>query len=111
MSGAHRNQSLWQGWHGGLNRVSSNLPAPLLASLLLCACAQQAPAPQASGGLQDVIFDRYSPLSRNEEIARRTMTPLTWHRSQQVLSSRGQGFRDQPIDLTKERFVVYVPSG
>ncbi len=94
------------GWHGGLRRVSPNL----LASVL-CACAQPALAPQPSGALQDVVFDRYSPLSRNQEIARRTLTPLTWHRGQQFLSGTGQGFREQPIDLRKELFVVYVPSG
>jgi len=29
-----------------------------------------------------VVFDRYTPLSRNEEIARRTLTPLTFRRDQ-----------------------------
>ena len=79
--------------------------------LFLWACAQRAPAPQAGGVLQDVVFDRYSPLSRNEEIARRTLTPLTLRLGQQMIAATGQRFREQPIDLTKERFAVYVPGG
>jgi len=56
-------------------------------------------------------LDRYSSLSRNEEIARRTLSPLTQRRGQQMLAATRQAFRDQPIDLTKERFTVYVPGG
>lgn len=83
------------------------------ATLLLAlhACAQRAPAAQIGGTLQEVVFDRYTPLSRNEEIARRTLTPLTFRRGQEVLAATGQAFREQPIDLTKEKFVVYVPGG
>src|SRR6266478_9146450 len=48
-----------------------------IAAALPVACAQRAPAPLTGGALQEVVFDRYSPLARNEEIARRTLTPLT----------------------------------
>jgi len=86
---------------------------PIAVSVLgsLCACAQPAPAPPPDGTFQEVIFDRYSSLSRNEEIARRTLSPLTQRRGQQMLAATHQAFRDQPIDLTKERFTVYVPGG
>jgi len=85
---------------------------PIALSLLgsLCACAQRAPAPP-DGASEEVIFDRYSPLSRNEEIARRTLPPLTQRRGHQMLTATHQAFRDQAIDLTKERFTLYVPGG
>ena len=82
-------------------------------SLLLSvwACAQRAPAPQTGGALQRVVFDRYSPLSRSEEIARRTLTPLMFQRGQQGLAATGRAFREQPIDLTGESFALHVPGG
>jgi hypothetical protein len=79
--------------------------------LSVWACAQRAPAPQTGSVLQHSIFDRYSPLSRNEEIARRALTPLMWQRGQQMLAATGRALHEQPIDLTKERFAVYVPGG
>lgn len=86
----------------------ASVPSLLLS---LWACAQPAPAPQTGGALQEVVFDRYTPLSRNEEIARRTLTPLTFRRGQQILAATGRAFREQPIDLTKQKFAVYVPGG
>lgn len=74
-------------------------------------CAQVALAQRPSGSLlQDVTFSRYSPLSRNAEIARRTLTPLTFRAAQQALLARGQTLREQPIDLAREKFTVYVPA-
>jgi len=79
--------------------------------LLFCACAQRAPSPRNAGDVRETVFDRYTPLSRAEEIARRTLTPLTFRIGQQALASRGEAFRQQQIDLAKESFVVYLPGG
>ncbi len=80
-------------------------------SLPFWACARQAvPGPPATQ-LHDVIFDRYSPLSASAEIARRTLTPLTFVHGQQALAAKGQALADQPIDLAQEKFAVYVPAG
>jgi predicted esterase len=59
----------------------------------------------------DVVFTRYSPLSRNAEIARRALPPLTYLRFQQTLVDRGLRLTEQAIDLARERFELYVPSG
>lgn len=81
---------------------------------MLCislACARQAvPGPPATQ-LHDVVFDRYSPLSGNAEIARRTLTPLAFAHGQQALAARGQALGGQPVDLAREKFAVYVPAG
>jgi pimeloyl-ACP methyl ester carboxylesterase len=45
------------------------------------------------------------------EIARRTLSPLTFRRVQEALSATGRALRDEPVDLSKERFSVYVPAG
>jgi predicted esterase len=55
----------------------------------------------------DVVFMRYSPLSRNAEIARRALPPLTYRRFEQTLAARGLRLQDQAIDLAKERFDLY----
>jgi pimeloyl-ACP methyl ester carboxylesterase len=58
----------------------------------------------------DLTFDRYTPLSSNSEMARRTLTPLTARRIEQM-KARGNALREQPIDLAKEKFSLYLPAG
>ncbi len=88
--------------------------ATAAVSLLLSlgGCARQAAAPFPPERYQrNVIFTQYSPLSRNIEIGRRTLTPLTFGVAQRVLSANREALREQPIDLTQEKFAVYVPAG
>jgi pimeloyl-ACP methyl ester carboxylesterase len=63
-----------------------------------------------SGLLQDVIFNEYSPLSSNLELARRSLTPLTAAELPRRLEQLGKGLSEQPINLTNERFTLYVPA-
>ncbi len=58
-----------------------------------------------------MVFTQYSPLSRTAEIARRTLTPVTFGRGQQALSAKGLQLREQAIDLAQEKFVIYLPAG
>lgn len=80
--------------------------------LSLSGCAHQAAPPSPSGSYQlNVVFTKYSPLSRNLEIGRRTLTPLTFDVAQRALSANTQALREQPIDLTQEKFTIYIPAG
>jgi hypothetical protein len=74
--------------------------------VLLAACATSYGRSE-----NDVVFARYSPLSRNAEIARRALPPLTYQRFQQTLAARRLTLSEQAIDLAKERFDLYVPPG
>lgn len=74
--------------------------------VLLAACATSYGRSE-----NDVVFARYSPLSRNAEIARRALPPLTYQRFQQTLAGRGLTLSEQAIDLANERFDLYVPPG
>src|ERR1041384_4052489 len=80
--------------------------------LLALACGHR---PQPMGpplrAEQSAVFDGYTPLSRNAEIARRTLTPITLARGQRAREQKHEAFREQPIDLAQERFAVYVPPG
>ena len=67
-----------------------------LACLLVAACATTS---------EYAVFTRYSPLSRNAEIARRVLPPLTHRRI------AGAKLAEQAIDLAREKFDVYVPHG
>jgi Esterase PHB depolymerase len=85
----------------------------LLGALVmpLFAAAVDAPMPAAATGLQrDVVFTEYSPLSRSMELARRLLSPLNAMRVSQELGRSGQLAREQSIDLTHEKFAVYVPA-
>jgi len=62
-------------------------------------------------GLQsDVVFSDYTPLSSSAELVHRLLSPLNAVQVGKRLAHSAVGLRDQPIDLTQERFTVYVPS-
>jgi pimeloyl-ACP methyl ester carboxylesterase len=62
-------------------------------------------------GLQsDVVFSDYSPLSTSAELLHRLLSPLNAVQARKTLAHSAVALRDQPIDLARERFTVYVPS-
>jgi predicted esterase len=61
-------------------------------------------------GLQHgVEFDRYSPLSTNDELLRRLLTPLQAEFTRRKLAATGKSLATEAIDLRGERFSLYVP--
>jgi pimeloyl-ACP methyl ester carboxylesterase len=76
--------------------------------LTLAACVP--PPLQPPSRQLELTFDVYTPLASNAEMARRTATPLTaqWRIAQ--LRATGAALR-APIDLTQEKFDVYIPAG
>lgn len=88
----------------------------MVAGCLSCALPVPAPgiaigAAAAPGLRNQVRFDAYTPLSQGNEIARRLFTPLTYAHLQRYLVDHRLAMREQSIDLTQERFVLYVPTG
>jgi pimeloyl-ACP methyl ester carboxylesterase len=64
----------------------------------------------AVAGLQsDVVFSDYTPLSSSAELLRRLLSPLNALQVGKKLAHTAVALRDQPIDLARERFTVYVP--
>ena len=63
-----------------------------------------------TGLLSDVVFTEYSPLSGAAEVTRRLMSPLNTLRVSRALQHSGTAVRAQSIDLTHEKFAVYVPA-
>jgi pimeloyl-ACP methyl ester carboxylesterase len=59
----------------------------------------------------DVVFTRYSPLSRNAEIARRMLPPLTYRRIEETIQAGQTKLAEQAIDLAHEKYDLYVPPG
>jgi predicted esterase len=84
------------------------MKSSVVGLLLLAACAPPALLPPAKQ--LELTFDRYTPLSTNAEMARRTLSPLTSNRIVEM-KARGATLREQPIELEKEKFAVYVPAG
>jgi len=64
--------------------------------------------PAQSGSLSEVTFTNYTPLSGNAELARRLLSPLKNAQLQKMLAN-GAKLRDQAIDLSQEKFALYVP--
>jgi hypothetical protein len=69
-----------------------------------------ASAQTASTALKtDIVFSQYSARSNTEELVRRLYSPLTALRINQEAQRAGHTLRGQPIDLSRERYSIYVP--
>ncbi len=60
--------------------------------------------------LSHPAFTDYSALSTKLELARRSLRPLTAARSPRILTQSGPQVSEQPVDLSHEAFVLYVPA-
>jgi len=65
----------------------------------------------ATGAAMPVTFDRYSPLANSNEMVRRTLSPIAADRVLGYLHDKSQQLPEQSIDLSSERFRIYVPQG
>jgi hypothetical protein len=79
--------------------------------LLLAGCSHSPAAPEPPETIRaGVTFTRYSPLSRNAELARRMLTPLTDRHAARLLAAKGETLREQAIDLAQEKFGFRIPA-
>jgi hypothetical protein len=60
--------------------------------------------------LRDVVFNDYGEMSSNQEIVRRLLSPLAAARLERELTHSGRTVTGQSVNLSEERFVVYLPS-
>jgi pimeloyl-ACP methyl ester carboxylesterase len=81
--------------------VTLLLPVPVFADDI---------QPPPTGLQHHVVFTEYSPFSRSIELARRLTSPLIAAQMQKEMARSRLSLREQSIDLTREEFVVYVPS-
>jgi hypothetical protein len=82
-------------------------PLLLLATVLSVAPGPTRAAPAPTGLQKDVVFSDYSPLSASTELLRRLVSPRT---AAQALAHATGPVAPQSIDLTAERFLLYVPA-
>jgi pimeloyl-ACP methyl ester carboxylesterase len=83
----------------------------MLLMALLAPSAASAPPPGRSGLQRGVAFSAYSPLSSSTELVRRLLSPLNVLQIRRELARTHRTLRAQPIDLARETFALYVPSG
>ncbi len=60
--------------------------------------------------IHDMVFTDYTPLTSNQELARRFLTPLEAAQLPTLAAKTGKVLREQPIDLTQEKFVLDMPA-
>jgi predicted esterase len=74
------------------------------------ACGSLAAAQDTATGLREnVTFTNYPPLARNSQILSRVFTPLTLAGIQREFARSGKSLSETSVDLTAEKFLVYVP--
>lgn len=79
----------------------------------LCLAVRPVPAGAASAGgvtPHETTFQQYSVFSSNAMLVRRLFSPLTAQKIEREAASSGKTLAGQPVDLAKERFLVYVPA-
>jgi pimeloyl-ACP methyl ester carboxylesterase len=82
------------------------------ALVLHCALSQGVAAAELPRGTPNqVVFTQYSPLFSNPEIVRRLLSPLARKDVHDSLVRELATLTPYPIDLSKEKFLLYVPSG
>jgi pimeloyl-ACP methyl ester carboxylesterase len=91
--------------------VTGAVVLAVAALVLKCAESQDAaPTQQSRGTARQVVFTHYTPLFSNAEIVRRLLSPLAQEAVRDALARTGKVLSPYPLDLAKERFLVYVPS-
>lgn len=75
-----------------------------------CAALAATAALGQTGLRSDVTFDVYAPMSENHELLRRILSPQAWQAAQAALAKSRRTLQPQSVDLSKEHFIVYVPS-
>ena len=83
-----------------------------LATALCLALATARGAVAGTPGLQTaVVFTQGEPRANASELIRRLSTPLGEEAVRATLARTGKALKEQPLDLSLERFTVYVPPG
>jgi hypothetical protein len=62
------------------------------------------------GTAHEVVLTQYSPLFSNREILRRLLSPLAAAQLHDTLVRTHKELSTYPLDLAKERFLLYVPA-
>jgi predicted esterase len=91
--------------------IRLSLFALVLQAGAMPALVDAADALPAVGTRAQIAFDRYSPLASSAEIVRRTLSPIASDRVLGYLHDKSQQLPEQSIDLSNERFEIYVPQG
>jgi len=101
----------------GTPSSKSRRVAATLFVLLSCAAVPLARAhatvadARAPGVHEDMVFENYSPAAASGEQQRRLLTPLLAKTLREHIAASGQVLSEQSLDLARERFAYYVPSG
>ncbi len=91
--------------------IQSSLFAIALHAVAMPTPARAADSSPLVGTRAQISFDRYSPLAASNAIVRRTLSPIGADRVLGFLHDKSQQLPDQSIDLSNERFEIYIPNG
>jgi pimeloyl-ACP methyl ester carboxylesterase len=92
-----------------IRMIITSIWLTLLATVMtpLSGSAQET-SDSVTGLQRNIVFSDYFPLSGSVELAHRTLSPLA--NLEIARATRNAALRPQAIDLTQERFSVYVPA-
>jgi predicted esterase len=85
-----------------------------LALGAVLAAGPRAPAVRAASaptGVQtQVVFTQYAPQAASAELLSRSLSPLAAEQAKAILARATGHLIEQPLDLSEERFLLYVPA-
>jgi len=92
-----------------LARIATTAWMLLLAVFAAVSLHSVPAAPAPTGLQQDLVFSDYGPWSVSSELMRRLLSPLAVAEVQESLARSHERLVEQSLDLSTERFVLYVP--
>ncbi len=92
-------------------RIRLSLFAITLQAVAISTPASATDSLPVVGTRVQITFDRYSPLAASNEIVRRTLSPIAADRVLGYLHDKSQQLPQQSIELSGERFEIYIPNG
>jgi hypothetical protein len=98
---------------GEYSRVQTSFTEKLsvaLCELLVLSLAVPLAAFAEGQTFRDVVFSDYGEMSSDKEIVRRLLSPLAAARLERESARPGRPMTGQSVNLSDERFVVYVPA-
>lgn len=97
------------GRHALINGITALLTALAILAAAVIACPSARGDASTTGLRMDAVFTEYTPLSANSELIRRMLSPLAAAQIPAVQARTGLRLSEQPVDLAREKFVLYVP--
>ena len=96
-------------WIGSAKALGARCERALLTGVAVAASLLLAAAAPIPSGRSTQAFDLYPQVAGSATVLKRMLSPLAWDSIQNRLAASGARLQERALDLSAERFEVYIP--